>query len=158
MIFIYRRSTSAFHKRQQQATFLHVQLNLIQLPLKDSGWPHRDDVSYHRPSKYDCDACALKLLLPHSTGTLNSASIHEGARDMAMTEAYRTSRRKRKNLEMLFAHLTRILRLDRLRLRGPRGAREEFLRAATAQNHEAGKTDPTSATHTGIKHRPNRPT
>ena len=35
---------------------------------------------------------------------------------------------------MQFAHLKRILRLDRLRLRGPRGARDEFLLAATAQN------------------------
>jgi hypothetical protein len=33
-----------------------------------------------------------------------------------------------------FAHLKRILRLDRLRLRGPNGARDEFLLAATAQN------------------------
>ena len=35
---------------------------------------------------------------------------------------------------MLFAHLKRILGLDRLRLRGPCGARDEFLLAATAQN------------------------
>ena len=41
---------------------------------------------------------------------------------------------ERKKIEMLFAHLKRILRLDRLRLRGPLGARDEFLLAATAQN------------------------
>jgi hypothetical protein len=35
---------------------------------------------------------------------------------------------------MLFAHLKRILKLDRLRLRGPNGAHDEFLLAATAQN------------------------
>lgn len=35
---------------------------------------------------------------------------------------------------MLFAHLKRILKLDRLRLRGPNGAKDEFLLAATAQN------------------------
>ena len=35
---------------------------------------------------------------------------------------------------MLFAHLKRILRLGRLRLRGPTGAKDEFLLAATAQN------------------------
>ena len=35
---------------------------------------------------------------------------------------------------MLFAHLKRILKLDRLRLRGPCGAKDEFLLAATAQN------------------------
>jgi len=35
---------------------------------------------------------------------------------------------------MLFAHLKRILKLDRLRLRGPNGAHDEFILAATAQN------------------------
>ena len=33
-----------------------------------------------------------------------------------------------------FAHLKRILKVDRLRLRGPNGARDEFVLAATAQN------------------------
>jgi hypothetical protein len=56
------------------------------------------------------------------------------ARDSAATDAYVTSRRERKKVEMLFAHLKRILKLDRLRLRGPCGARDEFLFAATAQN------------------------
>jgi hypothetical protein len=51
-----------------------------------------------------------------------------------MDIAYVTSRRERKKIEMLFAHLKRILRLDRLRLRGPVGAQNEFLLAATAQN------------------------
>jgi hypothetical protein len=37
-------------------------------------------------------------------------------------------------VEMLFAHLKRILKMGRLRLRGPNGARDEFLLAATAQN------------------------
>ena len=53
------------------------------------------------------------------------------AREMAKTE---TSRYQRKKVEMLFAHLKRILKLDRLRLRGPNGARDEFHLAATAQN------------------------
>jgi hypothetical protein len=35
---------------------------------------------------------------------------------------------------MLFADLKRILRLGRLRLRGPCGAKDEFLLAETAQN------------------------
>lgn len=65
-------------------------------------------------------------------------SIYEDARDharnIAMTDAYVTSRRQRKKVEMLFAHLKRILKLDRLRLRGPNGVRDELLLAATAQN------------------------
>lgn len=56
------------------------------------------------------------------------------ARDIATTDAYITSRRERNKVEMLFAHLKRILKLDRLRLRGPSGASDEFHLAATAQN------------------------
>ena len=63
-----------------------------------------------------------------------SLSILDDTRDIATTDAYVTSRRERKKVEMLFAHLKRILKLDRLRLRGPNGARDEFLLAATAQN------------------------
>ena len=50
------------------------------------------------------------------------------------TPAFEQSRRDRKRVEMLFAHLKRILRLGRLRLRGPCGAQDEFLLAAIAQN------------------------
>lgn len=35
---------------------------------------------------------------------------------------------------MLFAHFKRILKLDRLRLHGPNGAKDEFLLAATSKN------------------------
>ena len=56
------------------------------------------------------------------------------AREIAQSWEGHTSRRLRKKVEMLFAHLKRILNLGRLRLRGPNGARDEFLLAATAQN------------------------
>jgi len=93
----------------------------------------------YRASKYDCDACALKpRCCPREPARKVPRSIHEGARDLARdiatTAAYQTSRRERKKVEMLFAHLKRILKLDRLRLRGPCGAHDEFLLAATAQN------------------------
>ena len=93
----------------------------------------------YRASKVDCDACALKpRCCPKEAARKVPRSIHEGARDMARTIAKsregRVSRRLRKKVEMLFAHLKRILKLDRLRLRGPKGARDEFLLAATAQN------------------------
>jgi len=75
---------------------------------------------------------------PNSPARKLLRSIHEGARDLAReiakTEAYQISRYQRKKVEMLFAHLKRILKLDRLRLRGPCGARDEFHLAATAQN------------------------
>ncbi len=56
------------------------------------------------------------------------------ARAIAKTDAYKQSRKDRKKVEMLFAHLKRILKLDRLRLRGLSGANDEFLLVATAQN------------------------
>ena len=56
------------------------------------------------------------------------------ARGIAKTCAYQQSRKDRKKIEMLFAHLKRILKLDRLRLRGPSGAHDEVLLAATTQN------------------------
>ena len=93
----------------------------------------------YRASKADCDACALRPhCCPNTPARKVPRSIHERARDMARAIAKscegRTSRRLRKKVEMLFAHLKRILKLDRLRLRGPKGAHDEFVLAATAQN------------------------
>jgi transposase len=87
----------------------------------------------------DCSACALKeRCTPNQPTRKISRHLHETARDaarrIATTDAYVEASRRRKKVEMLFAHLKRILRLDRLRLRGPNGARDEFLLAATAQN------------------------
>jgi transposase len=98
-----------------------------------------DGMMRYRASKLDCESCSLKpQCCPNAPARKIPRSIHEGARDMARdiaaTEAYVTSRRERKKVEMLFAHLKRILKLDRLRLRGPNGARDEFHLAATAQN------------------------
>jgi hypothetical protein len=89
--------------------------------------------------KHDCDACALKpKCCPNMPARKIARSVHEAARDkaraIAKTEAYAVSRRERKKVEMLFAHLKRILGLGKLRLRGPSGAKDEFLLAATAQN------------------------
>ena len=56
------------------------------------------------------------------------------ARDIATTDAYVASSYARKKVEMLFAHLKRIIGLDRPRLRGPNGAKDEFHLTATVQN------------------------
>jgi len=52
----------------------------------------------------------------------------------AKTDACVSSSYARKKVEMLFAHPKRILGLDRLRLRGPSGAKDEFHLAAMVQN------------------------
>jgi Transposase DDE domain len=51
-----------------------------------------------------------------------------------MTAPYRQSRKDRKKVEMLFAHMKRILRFDRLGLRGRSEAKDKFLLTAFAQN------------------------
>ena len=93
----------------------------------------------YRASQHDCKVCALKpQCCPNMTVRKIPRDLNEDARDVARaiaeTPEYERSRHRRKKVEMLFAHLKRILRLGRLRLRGPSGARDEFLLAATAQN------------------------
>jgi len=93
----------------------------------------------YRSSQTDCASCPMKdQCCPNTPMRKIIRSVHEEARDearaIAKTPAYKQSRRERKKVEMLFAHLKRILKLDRLRLRGPSGAHDEFLLAATAQN------------------------
>jgi transposase len=97
------------------------------------------DSIIYRSSKFDCADCTMKARCCPSTPIRKiTRSIYEPARDVARTVAktrlYKQSRKDRKKVEMLFAHLKRIMKLDRLRLRGPSGAHDEFLLAATAQN------------------------
>lgn len=97
------------------------------------------DTVIYRASQADCVDCATKdRCCPNTPFRKIARSIHEGAREVArsiaQTSEYRQSLRDRKKVEMLFAHLNRIMKLDRLRLRGLSGARDEFLMAATAQN------------------------
>jgi len=90
-------------------------------------------------STSDCRDCPLKVrCCPKASSRRVPRSIYEEARDVARalanTEAFEQSRRDRKRIEMLFAHLKRILKLGRLRLRDPCGAQDEFTLAAIAQN------------------------
>jgi transposase len=107
--------------------------------LTTTGKIMNDDMLFYRASTRDCAACALKArCCPKEPSRKLLRSIYEEARDvaraLARTEAFEQSCRDRKRVEMLFAHLKRILRLGRLRLRGPRGAQFEFTLAAIAQN------------------------
>jgi transposase len=93
----------------------------------------------YRASQSDCASCPMKArCCPNTPMRKIARSVHESARDVARdiakTVAYKQSRKDRKKVEMLFAHLKRILNLGRLRLRGLSGARDEFLLAAAAQN------------------------
>lgn len=97
------------------------------------------DTIIYRSSQSDCATCQMKpRCCPNTPVRKIARSVHESARevarDIAKTAVYKQSRKDRKKVEMLFAHLKRIMKLDRLRLRGLSGARDEFLLAAAAQN------------------------
>ena len=97
------------------------------------------DTIVYRSSKSDCSACPMKhRCCPNTSIRKIARSLHEGARDVARqiatTPEYQRSRCERKKVEMLFAHLKSILKLDRLRLRGLTGATDEFTLAGIAQN------------------------
>lgn len=97
------------------------------------------DTIIYRASQAACLSCPMKASCSPNTPRRKIArSVHEAARDVARanakTDDYVQSRKDRKKVEMLFAHMKRIMKLDRLRLRGLSGAKDEFLLAATAQN------------------------
>jgi len=99
----------------------------------------KENTVIYRAAHSDCRGCTLKShCCPNTPSRKIHRSVYEDARDVARqlktTEPYAQSRRDRKKVEMLFSHLKRILKLDRLRLRGMSGAHDEFLLAATAQN------------------------
>jgi len=93
----------------------------------------------YRARKTDCDVCLMKTrCCPNEPQRKVTRSIYETSRDvarvLAQTKQYSISCKLRKKVEMSFAHLKRIHGLGRLRLRGPCGAHDEFILAATAQN------------------------
>ena len=107
--------------------------------LTTTGRLHTDHAFRYLASVPECRACLLKpRCCPNMPARRIVRDINEEARDvaraLAKTNAYAQSRHDRKKVEMLFAHLKRILRLARLRLRGPSGAQFEFTLAAIAQN------------------------
>jgi transposase len=107
--------------------------------LHTTGRINDGETVLYRASTYDCGPCPLKpKCCPKAPERRIPRSIYEEARDvaraLAKTETFEQSRRDRKRIEMLFAHLKRILKLGRLRLRGPCGAQDEFTLAAIAQN------------------------
>ena len=135
-----RRDDGTFSREDfiyDEARDWYVCLNGKVLP-RSSGTRGDDMISYFARVA-DCRACPLKSrCCSKSPSRKITRHIHEAARDVARaiakTAAYEQTRRDRKKVEMLFAHLKRILRMGRLRLRGPAGAQFEFTLAAIAQN------------------------
>lgn len=93
----------------------------------------------YRSRKADCRDCPSKAkCCPNSDVRSITREKYEIVRDFVRNCTASgfndVAQRRRKKVEMLFAHLKRILGLARLRLRGPFGAKDEFTLAAIAQN------------------------
>ena len=106
--------------------------------LTSTGNVDQGHIVYYRASKNDCSVCALKPKCTTAAVRKVTRDVNEDVRDhvraLANTEAFQQSSRERKKVEMRFAHMKRILKLDRLRLRGLSGVMDEVLLTATAQN------------------------
>ena len=100
--------------------------------------PSAEDSQRYRASQRDCGACPIKASC--TTGKMRALccspheEAHERVRARRGTPALRRSMRLRKAVEHLFAHVKHHDGLRRLRLRGLRGADEQFVLAATARN------------------------
>jgi IS5 family transposase len=106
--------------------------------LTSTGNIDQGHIVYYRANKHDCSTCSLKPKCTTAPMRKVTRDINEDVRDrvraLANTEAFRRSCRERKKVEMLFAHMKRVLKFDRLRLRGLSGAKDEVLLTAIAQN------------------------
>jgi len=106
--------------------------------LTSTGNIDQGHIVYYRANKSNCSQCSLKPKCTTAVVRKITRDLNEDVRDrvraLANTEAFQQSRRERKNIEMRFAHMKRILKLDRVRLRGLSGVRDEVLLTATAQN------------------------
>jgi Transposase DDE domain len=94
--------------------------------LTSTGNIDQGHIVYYRANKKDCSACSLKPRCTTAAVRKVTRDLNEDVRDsvraLADTDAFQQSRRERKKVEMRFAHMKRVLRLD------------EVLLTATAQN------------------------
>ncbi len=106
--------------------------------LTTSGTVHEGTTLKYLAKRRDCGKCPLKPKCTKGKERRLSRDADEPIRDFVRalvgTPAFRRSRDEPKKVEMAFAHMKRIFKLDRLRLRGLNGARDEILLTATAQN------------------------
>lgn len=103
-----------------------------------SGEARRSGTTAYRSRLSDCKGCPIKARCTTSSTRAISRSLHQDVRVKVQareaTEAFAHSMRLRKRIERLFACVKHNDGFHRLRLRGLRGADEQFVLAATAQN------------------------
>ena len=106
--------------------------------LKSATAPADAQVQRYHAKESDCRSCPIRQQCTRSRFRCLSVSVDEGVRQqtkaLQATEPFQQSRRLRKKVDMLFAHMKQQFRFTRLRLRGLSGASEECLLMATVQN------------------------
>ena len=106
--------------------------------LKSSPAPADSQVNRYYAKETDCRSCPIRQQCTRGKFRCLSVSVDESIRqqtkDLQNTEPFQQSRRLRKKVEMLFAHMKQQFRFTRLKLRGLSGASEECLLMATVQN------------------------
>lgn len=89
------------------------------MSLISTGNVDQGHIVYYRANKNDCSTCSLKPKCTTASMRKVTRDINEDVRDrvraLASTEAFQRSARERKKVEMRFAHMKRIFKLDRLR-------------------------------------------
>lgn len=92
----------------------------------------------YRATESDCKICPIRAGCTSGKKRSLSVPYDDALRQkviaMQETEVFQQSRRLRKKVEMLFAHMKQHFGFARLKLRGISGATEEFLMMATVQN------------------------
>jgi len=95
-------------------------------------------IHLYRATEGDCKDCPIRPQCTRGAKRTLSVPFDEAVRQKTMalrnTEGFQHSRRLRRKVEMLFAHMKQQFRFTRLKLRGLAGAAEEFLMIATMQN------------------------
>ena len=140
---VWDRSVSASAGKFSRDDFVfdqdrNVYICPAQKDLKTSGTVYDGTTLRYLAKRSDCAACPLKPQCTTSLERRVSRDVNQDARDYAQSlmrsEAYAESSVERKKIEVLFGEAKHILSMDRLRLRGLSGARDEFLLTATVQN------------------------
>jgi hypothetical protein len=106
--------------------------------LKHRTAREKQKIHMYRATAGDCLRCPIRPQCTRGPKRTLSVPFDEAVRQNVIalqhTEAFQNSRRLRKKVAILFAHMKQHFRFTRLKLRGLTGAAEEFLLVATIQN------------------------
>ena len=129
---------SAFHYDAMQDAYICPQGKLVRRTGGNDARMRTSGAIGYRARKSDCGPCPIKSDCTRAPSRVLSRSVHEDVRDRAKarahTDAFGRSQRLRLRVEHFFAIIKHNDGFRRVRLRGLRGADEQFLMTSTARN------------------------